>query len=119
MSYRIIINMVKKKLYIYSNVIALLLGIVFCFLTYGPAGVLIAIVTQIALGILLLIGFIPVIGVIIYAWLAWFNILPWLIAFFGVEWAWSLTVLFVLNLIVSIGCTVQAIIRIFTVYWRF
>ncbi len=111
--------MVKKKLYIYSNVIALLLGILFCYITYGISGILIAIVTQIVLGVILLLGFIPVVGVILYAWLAWFNFLPWLITVFGVEWAWSLTALFVLNLIVSIGCTAQAIIRIFTVYWRF
>jgi hypothetical protein len=111
--------MVKKKLYIYSNAIALVLGIIFCFITYGIPGILIAIVTQIVLCITLLLGFIPVIGVILYAWLAWFNFMPWLVAVFGVEWAWSLTALFVLNLIVSIGCTVQAIIRIFTTYWRF
>ncbi len=110
--------MVKKKLYMYSNAIALVLGILFCFLTYSFIGIPIAIVTQILLGITLLLGFIPVIGVILYAWLAWFNVLPWIVSVFGVEWTWSLTVLFVLNLIVSIGCTAQAIIRIFTVYWR-
>ncbi len=111
--------MVKKKLYIYSNVIALVLGIIFCFITYGYTGIIMGVLTQIVLGIILLIGFIPVIGVLIYAWLAWFNFLPWVVTVFGVEWAWSLTALFVLNLIVSIGCTVQAVIRIFTVYWRF
>jgi hypothetical protein len=111
--------MVKKKLYIYSNIIALVLGIVLCAIAYGPMGVLIAIVTQIVLGILLLLGFIPVIGVVLYAYLSWFFVLPWVSAVFGVEWAWPLTALFVFNLIVSIGCTLQAIIRIFTVYWRF
>jgi hypothetical protein len=110
--------MVKKKLYLYSNLISLVLGIVLCYVTYGPAGILIAIAAQIALGILLLIGFIPVVGVIIYAWLAWSSVIPWVAAVFGVEWAWSLTVMFALDLIVSIGCTLQAIIRIFTVYWR-
>ncbi len=111
--------MVKKKLYGYSNLIALILGMVFCTIAYGPVGILIAIVTQILLGILLLLGFIPVIGVILYVWLIWFHVLPWVAAVFGVEWGWSLTALFVLNLIVSIGCTIQAVIRIFTVYWRF
>ncbi|UCD02869.1 MAG: hypothetical protein JSV63_03760 [Candidatus Aenigmatarchaeota archaeon] len=110
--------MVKKKLYAYSNLIALVLGILFCFITYGPAGILIAIVTQIVLGLTLLLGIIPVIGVILYAWVAWFSFLPWVVTVFGVEWTWSLTALFVLNLIVSIGFTVQMIIRIFTVYWR-
>ncbi len=111
--------MVKKKLYIYSNIIALVLGIVLCAIAYGPLGVLIAIVTQIILGILLLLGFIPIVGVVLYAWLSWFYVLPWVAAVFGVEWAWPLTALFVFNLIVCIGCTLQAIIRIFTVYWRF
>lgn len=111
--------MVKKKLYIYSNLLALLLGIIFSFITYGPLGILIGITAQVILGITLLLGFIPVIGVILYAWLAWFNAIPWLVAVFGVEWAWSITALFLINLAVSIGCTVQAIIRIFTVYWRF
>ncbi len=110
--------MVKKKLYIYSNLIAIVLGILFCFITYGLVGIPIAITAQIVLGITLLLGIIPVVGVILYAWLAWFNFLPWLVAVFGVEWMWSLTALFVLNLIVSIGFTVQMIIRIFTVYWR-
>ena len=110
--------MVKKKLYVYSNIIALVLGILFCFITYGAVGILIAIVAQVVMGITLLLGIIPVFGVIIYTWLIWFNFLPWLTAFFGVEWMWSLTALFVLNLIVSIGFTVQMIIRIFTVYWR-
>ncbi len=111
--------MVKKKLYAYSNAISLVLGIVFCALTYGIAGVPIAIIAQVVLGITLLLGFIPVVGVILYAWLTWFNFLPWLVTAFGVEFAWSLTAMFVLNLIVSIGCTAQAIIRIFTPYWRF
>ena len=111
--------MVKKKLYLYSNAISLILGIVFCFMTYGPVGILIAIVTQIVLGIILLLGFIPVVGVILYIWFAWFNFMPWIVAVFGVDWTWSLTTLFVFNLIVSIGCTLQAVIRIFTVYWRF
>ena len=111
--------MVKKKLYIYSNLIALVMGIMFCFITYGPVGILIAIVTQVMLGILLLLGFIPVVGVILYGYLAWFYALPAATSLFGVSWDWSLTALFVFNLIISIGCTLQAIIRIFTVYWRF
>jgi len=111
--------MVKKKLYIYSNVIGLLLGLIFCFATYGPIGLAIGLISQVVFGITLLLGFIPVIGVIIYAWLAWFNYMPWVVSVFGVEWAWSITALFLFNLIISIGCTVQAIIRIFTVYWRF
>jgi hypothetical protein len=90
-----------------------------CFATYGPAGILIALIAQIALGLLLLLGFIPIVGVLLYGWLAWFSVLPWVVSVFGVEWTWSLTAIFVLNLIVSIGCTLQAIIRIFTVYWRF
>jgi hypothetical protein len=110
--------MVKKKLYIYSNVISLVLGIIFCALTYGPAGVLIAILTQIVLGILLLLGFIPVIGVILYAWLAWFYYFPFVTGVFGVELSWSLIAMFCMNLIVCIGATFQAIIRIFTTYWR-
>jgi hypothetical protein len=111
--------MVKKKLYIASNLISLVLGMIFCFMTYGLIGIPIAIVTQILLGLLLLLGFIPVVGVFIFVWLAWFNVLPWVVSVFGVEWAWSLTAMFVFNLIVSIGCTFQAVIRIFTVYWRF
>lgn len=111
--------MVKKKLYLYSNLLAMILGIIFCFAAYGPVGIAVAIVTQIALGILLLLGFIPIVGVILYAWLAWFSVIPWIVAVFGIQWAWPLTALFVFNLIVSIGCTLQAIIRIFTVYWRF
>jgi len=113
------INMVKKKLYGYSNLIAIILGIIFCTITYGPLGILIAITAQIVLGILLLLGFIPVVGVFLYVWLAWFNFLPWLVSVFGIEWTWSLTTLFVFNLIISIGATLQMIIRIFTVYWRF
>ena len=111
--------MVKKMLYGYSNLIALVLGVVFCFVAYGFVGILVAFVTQVFLGVLLLLGFIPVIGVIIYIWLGWFNLLPWVAAVFGVEWSWALTSIFILNLIVSIGCTVQALIRIFTVYWRY
>jgi hypothetical protein len=111
--------MVKKKLYLYSNLLSLILGMIFCTITYGPAGILIAIVAQVAFGITLLLGFIPVVGVALYAWLGWFGFLPWLTAAFGVEWAWSLTTMFAFNLIISIGCTLQAIIRIFTVYWRF
>jgi len=111
--------MVKKKLYGYANLIAIILGIILCTIAYGAVGILIAIVTQILLGILLLLGFIPVVGVVLYAWLAWFNVIPWVVAVFGLEWAWPLTTLFVFNLIVSIGCTLQIIIRIFTVYWRF
>jgi len=57
--------------------------------------------------------------VILYGYLAWFHVLPGVTSFFGVGWEWSLNVLFVFNLIISIGCTLQAIIRIFTVYWRF
>jgi hypothetical protein len=113
------INMVKKKLYGYSNLLALILGLIFCTITYGPVGIIMAIIAQIVMGIILLFGFIPVFGVVIYIWLIWFNFLPWLVAAFGVEWSWSLTVLFAFNLIISIGCTLQAIIRIFTVYWRF
>lgn len=112
------VNMVKKKLYIYSNVLALIIGLIFCYLTYGFLGLPIAIVTQLLLGIILLAGFIPIIGVFVYIWLAWFNVLPWIVSVFGVEWAWSLSVLFVFNLVVSIGCTAQAIIRIFTTYYR-
>jgi len=111
--------MVKKKLYYYSNLFALILGIIFCGITYGPVGILIAVVAQVVLGLLLLLGFIPVVGVLLYIWLAWFNFLPWLVAVFGVEWAWSLSALFVFNLIVSVGCTAQMIIRIFTTYWRY
>jgi hypothetical protein len=111
--------MVKKKLYLYSNLIALILGMVICTFAYGTLGILIAIVAQIILGILLLLGFIPVVGVVLYAWIAWFHVLPWVAAVFGVEWAWPLAALFAFNLFVSIGCTLQAIIRIFTVYWRF
>ena len=111
--------MVKKKLYVYSNVISLLLGMVFCTIAYGPVGIVIALITQIVLGIILLIGFIPIAGVIIYAWLGWFNFLPWLVAVFGVEWSWALSAMFALNLIVSIGCTAQMLIRIFTTWWRF
>ncbi len=110
--------MVKKKLYLYSNAISLLLGIVLCSVTYGMAGIPVAIVAQIGMGIALLVGFIPVAGIFIYGWLMWFNFMPWLVATFGIEWAWSINAMFVLNLIVSIGCTIQAIIRIFTVWWR-
>lgn len=113
-----IIIMVKKKLYLYSNAIALLLGVIFCFVTYGPIGIAIAILTQIVLGITLLLGFIPIVGVFLYAWLAWFNFMPWMVSVFGVEWAWSISAMFVLNLVVSIGCTVQVLIRVFTVWWR-
>lgn len=111
--------MVKKKLYLYSNLISVILGIIFCTITYGPVGILIAIVVQIVLGLTLLLGFIPIIGVILYVWLAWFNFLPWLVTFFGVEWAWSLTAMFFFNLIISVGCTLQMLIRIFTTWWRF
>ena len=111
--------MVKKKLYAYSKLIALILGIIFCCMTYGPVGILIAVIVQVVLGVTLLLGFIPVVGVILYIWLGWFSFLPWMVSVFGVQWAWSLTVLFMFNLIVSIGCTAQIIIRIFTPYWRF
>ena len=111
--------MVKKKLYIYSNAISLILGVILFAVTYGITGIPMAVIAQIVMGITLLVGFVPVAGVFIYAWLMWFNFMPWLVAVFGVEWLWSLNALFVLNLIVSIGCTVQAIIRIFTVWWRF
>ncbi len=110
--------MVKKKLYVYANILSLILGVVFCTIVYGPVGVLIGIVAQIVLGITLLLGFIPVVGVILYAWLGWFSFLPWLVSVFGVEGSWALAALFVMNLIVSIGCTVQMIIRIFTTWWR-
>jgi hypothetical protein len=111
--------MVKKKLYGYSNLIAMVIGIILCFIAYGPVGILIAIVTQILLGILLLLGFIPIVGVVLYAWLAWYYVLPWIAAFSGAGWEWPLTVMFALNLVVSIGCTLQILIRIFTVWWRF
>ena len=111
--------MVKKKLFYYCNLIALLMSIVLFGFTFGLSGVLLAVVFQICLGALLLLGFIPVVGVVLYSWLAWFNLIPWLLAVFGAEWAWPVTAMFVFNLIVSIGCTFHAIIRIFTVYWRF
>jgi hypothetical protein len=111
--------MVKKKLYVYSNLVSLVLGMLFCFVTYGTVGIVIAIIAQVVLGITLLLGLIPIIGVILYAWLAWFNFLPWLVSVFGVEPAWSLAAMFAINLIVSIGFTVQMIIRIFTTWWRF
>jgi hypothetical protein len=111
--------MVKKKLYIYSNIIALIIGIILSTIVYGLVGIPVAIVAQILMGILLLLGFIPIVGVILYAWLVWFNVIPWIVTVFGIEWAWPLTALFAFNLIVSIGCTLQAIIRIFTNYWRF
>ena len=111
--------MVKKKLYLYSNLIALIMGIVTCTAAYGAIGIIIAIVTQILLGILLLLGFIPVFGVVLYALLAWFGVLQWIVSVFGVAWEWPLTTLFVFNLIISIGCTLQAVVRIFTNYWRF
>ena len=47
---------VKKKLYLWSNGISLVLGIIFCFITYGPGGVLIAIMNQIVMGLTLLLG---------------------------------------------------------------
>ena len=112
-------NMVKKKLYIYSNAIALVIGIILSTIVYGLIGIPVAIVTQILMGILLLVGFIPIVGVVLYTWLVWFHVLPWIVTVFGITWDWPLTALFVFNLIVSIGCTLQAIIRIFTNYWRF
>jgi hypothetical protein len=111
--------MVKKKLYYYSNAIALVMGVVFCVIAHGPIGVLIAIIAQVALGLLLLLGFIPVIGVILYAWLGWFSFLPWLTGVFGLtEGSWALAALFFFDLVISIGCTVQMLIRIFTTWWR-
>jgi hypothetical protein len=110
--------MVKKKLYYYSNAIALAMGIVFCVIAHGPVGVLLAIITQVALGLLLLLGFIPVAGVILYAWLGWFGFLPWLMGSFGIDGSWALSAMFFFNLIISIGCTLQMLIRIFTTWWR-
>ena len=85
---------------------------------YGPIGAPIAILMQVVLGITLLLGFIPVVGVFLYGWLAWFNFIPWVTTLFGVEWTWTLTVMFLFNLAVCVGCTIQALIRIFTVWWR-
>jgi hypothetical protein len=110
--------MVKKKLYGYSNLIALIMGVVFCTITYGIIGIPIAIVSQVAMGVLLLLGFIPVVGVFLYGWVVWFHVIPWIVAVFGVEWSWPLTALFAFNLVVSIGCTLQIIIRVFTTWWK-
>jgi len=110
--------MVKKKLYIYSNAFNLLIGIIACVAAYGVVGIPVAITLQVMLGLLLLLGFIPIIGVIIYGWYGWFNIIPMVASFFGIEWTWALSIMFILNLIISTGCTLQAIIRIFTPWWR-
>ena len=110
--------MVKKKLYIYSNTIALIIGIILCTIVYGIVGIAVASVAQIMRGLLLLRGFIPIVGIVLYAWLMWYHVMPWIAAVFGIQWDWPLTALFAFNLIVSIGCTLQTIIRIFTNYWR-
>ncbi len=111
--------MVKKKIYFYSLILGELLGMALCFVNYGPWGIAIGLLTNLLLAITLLLGFIPVLGVVLYAYLAWFDILPWIAGLTGAGWGWSLTALFIYNFVISAGCTAQMIIRIFTSYWRF
>jgi len=111
--------MVKKRIYFFSLVLGELLGMALGFINYGPWGIATGFLANLLLAITLLLGFIPVVGVGLYAWIAWFYILPWIAGLTGAGWGWSLTVLFVYNLIISAGCTAQMIIRIFTSYWSF
>lgn len=101
-----------------ANFVFLIVGIILGFFEHGLAGAGIMIPIQIILCILSILGFIPLLGVILYFAIGYFYVNPFLLGLISVSFSWAGGALLVLNGVVCVVLTLQSFTKIFTTYWK-